>query len=88
MTPQPTWRLLTLAALATAGLRAQDWTDEQLVNEAKGFQSPSLTTQIEPARDDCDSAASWKAPQTDRMRDESTPARARSRLRSPRSCRA
>ena len=47
MTPQPTWRLLTLAALATAGLRAQDWTDEQLVNEAKGFQSPSLTTQIE-----------------------------------------
>ena len=40
-------RLFTLAALAAAGLPAQDWTDEQLVAQAKGFQSPSLTTQIE-----------------------------------------
>ncbi|MCK5944135.1 MAG: hypothetical protein KAI24_19270, partial [Planctomycetes bacterium] len=47
MTPPPLTRSLTFAALAALGLPAQDWTDEQLVAEAKGFQSPSLVAQIE-----------------------------------------
>jgi len=47
MTPLPFLRLLPfVTALATA-LPGQDWTDDQLVNECKGFQSMSLTTQIE-----------------------------------------
>ncbi|MGC6486217.1 MAG: hypothetical protein ACON4Z_01100 [Planctomycetota bacterium] len=46
MTSPTTRRLLTLLTLA-AGLPGQDWTDEQLVAQSKGFQSPSLTAQIE-----------------------------------------
>ena len=47
MTPPSLRRLLTFGALAAVGLPAQDWTDEQLVAQSKGFQSPSLTAQIE-----------------------------------------
>jgi len=47
MTPLPISRSLAFAALAAVSLPAQDWTDEQLVAEAKGFQSESLTARLE-----------------------------------------
>jgi len=43
----PIARSLTIGALATASLWAQDWTDAELLARSKGFQSQSLTAQIE-----------------------------------------
>ena len=47
MTPLPLLRLLPFVTVLVAALPGQDWSDDQLVNESKGFQSLSLATQIE-----------------------------------------
>ena len=47
MTPLSTLRIVTAAAIAALGAPAQEWTDEQLLAESAGFQSISLTTQLE-----------------------------------------
>ncbi len=47
MTPLSTLRILTVTALAATSALGQEWTDEQLLSESAGFQSSSLTTQLE-----------------------------------------
>lgn len=47
MTALPFLRLLLLPVALVVTLPGQSWTDEQLVNESKGFQSDALTSQIE-----------------------------------------
>ena len=47
MNPLSKWRLLPIGALTSACLYAQDWTDAELLERAKGFQQPSLTVQME-----------------------------------------
>jgi HEAT repeat protein len=47
MTLLPILRFLPFVTALAAALPSQDWSDDQLVSESKGFQSLSLTTQIE-----------------------------------------
>lgn len=47
MNPLSKWRLLPIGALMSTCLFAQEWTDAELLERAKGFQQPSLTVQLE-----------------------------------------
>ena len=47
MTPLSLPRLLPFVTALVTALPAQDWTDDQLLTESKGFQSSSLISQIE-----------------------------------------
>ena len=47
MNPLSLPRLLLLVTALVTALPAQDWTDDQLLTESKGFQSSSLISQIE-----------------------------------------